>query len=53
MIPSDIEIAKAADIKPIKEIASQLGISEDNLEQYGHYKAKLPLSLIDNDKIVG
>lgn len=52
MIPSDIEIAKAADIKPIKEIASQLGISEDNLEQYGHYKAKLPLSLIDNDKLV-
>lgn len=52
MIPSDVEIAKAADIKPIKEIASQLGISEDNLEQYGHYKAKLPLSLIDNDKLV-
>ncbi|MDD4234944.1 MAG: formate--tetrahydrofolate ligase [Bacteroidales bacterium] len=51
-MPSDIEIAKAADIKPIKEIASQLGISEDNLEQYGHYKAKLPLSLIDNDKLV-
>jgi formate--tetrahydrofolate ligase len=51
MIPSDIDIARAADIKPIKEIASQLGIEEDLLEQYGHFKAKLPLSLIDNKKL--
>jgi formate--tetrahydrofolate ligase len=51
MIPSDIEIAKSAKIKPIKEIAAKLGVDENNLEQYGHYKAKLPLSLINTDKI--
>lgn len=51
MIPSDIEIAKAAKMKPVREIAAQLAIAEDLLENYGHYKAKLPLSLIDEDKI--
>ncbi len=48
---TDIEIARQANIKPIKEIAVQLNISEDKLEPYGHYKAKLPLSLIDEEKI--
>ncbi len=48
---TDIEIAKAANIKPIKEIAENLGINENLIEQYGHYKAKLPLSLIDDEKI--
>ncbi len=48
---TDIEIARQANIKPIKEIAAQLNISEDKLEPYGHYKAKLPLSLIDEEKI--
>ncbi len=43
--PSDIEIAQSAKIRPIKEIAAKLGISEDDLEYYGKYKAKLPLSL--------
>ncbi len=38
---SDIEIAQQAKLKPIKEIASQVGISEDELEFYGKYKAKL------------
>ena len=49
--PSDIEIAQSAPIKHIKKIAIQLGINEDDLEYYGKYKAKLPLSLIDEDKI--
>lgn len=38
---SDIEIAKQAKMKKITEIAAELGISEDYLEPYGHYKAKL------------
>lgn len=50
MLP-DIEIAQAAPIRHIKEIASQLNVHEDLLEFYGKYKAKLPLSLIDEEKI--
>lgn len=44
---TDIEIAKQADIKPISDIAEKLGISADELEFYGKYKAKLPLSLLE------
>jgi formate--tetrahydrofolate ligase len=47
----DIDIARAADIKPITEIAAQLKIKQDELEMYGRYKAKLPLSLIDEKKL--
>ena len=43
---TDIEIAKQADIKPISDIAEKLGISANELEFYGKYKAKLPLSLL-------
>lgn len=38
---SDIEIANKAEMKPIVEIAAQLGISENDIECYGRYKAKL------------
>lgn len=38
---TDIEIASSAKMLKIKEIAANLGISEDDLEPYGHYKAKL------------
>ncbi len=48
---SDIEIAQAATMKPIAEIASQLGISNDDLIPYGKYKAKLPLKLIDRKNL--
>ena len=43
---TDIEIAQSAQMKPIKEIAQSLGISEDGLEYYGKYKAKLSDELI-------
>ena len=43
---TDIEIAQSAGMKPIKEIAESLGISEDGLEYYGKYKAKLSDELI-------
>jgi formate--tetrahydrofolate ligase len=48
---SDIEIAQAANMKHIRTIAERLGIDEDNIEMYGKYKAKLPLNLINQDKI--
>ncbi len=40
-IPSDIEISQNAVMRPIVEISQQLGIKEDELEQYGKYKAKI------------
>ena len=40
-IPPDIEIAQAANMKHIKEIAANLGLTEDDIEQYGKYKAKI------------
>lgn len=49
--PSDIEIAQAAKLKHIREIATRLNITEDDLEMYGKHKAKLPLHLIDPKKI--
>ena len=47
----DIEIAQKADIKPIVNISKRLGINEEDLELYGKYKAKLPLKLIDEEKV--
>ncbi len=48
---SDIEIAQAVKMQHIKDIAAKLNINEDDLELYGKYKAKLPLTLIDESKI--
>ncbi|MBX2910777.1 MAG: formate--tetrahydrofolate ligase [Cyclobacteriaceae bacterium] len=48
---TDLEIAQASKPKPIVEIAKTLGIKEADLELYGKYKAKLPLSLTDEKKI--
>lgn len=48
---SDLEIAQSADIKPIREIAASVGVEESVLEPYGHFKAKLPLDLIDDSKV--
>ncbi len=44
---TDIEIAQQAKMLEIKEIAAKLGVSEDEIEPYGHYKAKLTQKLID------
>ena len=48
--PTDLEIAHAAKIQRIEQIAEKLNIPKDDLEFYGKYKAKLPLSLIDKAK---
>ncbi len=45
---TDIEIAQGAAIRPIVEVAAKLGLREDDLELYGKYKAKIPLSHIDD-----
>ena len=50
-INPDLAIAQSAAIKHIKEIAAKTGISNEDLEYYGKYKAKLPLKLIDPEKI--
>jgi len=50
---TDIEIAKQVTLAPIADIAAKIGISADDLELYGKYKAKLPLSLIDEEKTKG
>ncbi|MBL1179571.1 MAG: formate--tetrahydrofolate ligase [Bacteroidetes bacterium] len=49
--PTDLEIAQNAKIKHINEIAAKLNIDVDHLEHFGKYKAKLPLTLINEDKI--
>ena len=43
---TDVEIAQAAKMKPIKEIALKVGLEEDDLEFYGKYKAKISLETI-------
>ena len=43
---SDIEIAQAHQMKPISEIAAKVGLGEDEILQYGHYKAKVPLDVV-------
>ena len=48
---SDIQIAQAKTLQHIKHIAQKLNIDEDDLEMYGKYKAKLPLYLIDDEKV--
>lgn len=46
---SDIEIAQAATMRPIMDVAAdKLGITAENLEPYGHYKAKMTLEYIDS-----
>ena len=48
---TDLEIAQNATLLPVKEIAKKLNINEDDIDPYGKYKAKLPLHLIDAQKI--
>ncbi len=50
-VKSDLEIAQAAQMQHISKIAAKLNVSEDDLELYGKYKAKLPLHLIDDTKV--
>ena len=46
-VPSDLDIAQAAKMKPITEIAEAIGLRRDELELYGDYKAKVKLEALD------
>ncbi|HUI87528.1 MAG TPA: formate--tetrahydrofolate ligase [Anaerolineales bacterium] len=46
-VPSDIEIAQEAKLKPITQIAEELGIRSNELELFGPYKAKVKLEILD------
>ncbi len=48
---TDIQIARECELKPIGEIASQLGIDPETIEPYGRYMAKVPVQLIDEEKV--
>lgn len=48
---TDIEIARSVRMKPIADIARQLGIDPEDLEMYGKYKAKVPLKYIDRNRM--
>jgi formyltetrahydrofolate synthetase len=49
-VPSDIEIVQSADLRPIREIAAKLGLTEDDLDLYGKYKAKVHLAVLEKFK---
>jgi len=51
-VPSDIEIAQAGALKPITQIAEELGILPEELELYGPYKAKVKLEILKRLKDV-
>ena len=48
---SDIQIARECELKPIGDISSELGIDPELIEPYGRYMAKVPVQLIDEDKV--
>jgi formyltetrahydrofolate synthetase len=45
-IPTDIEIAQGATLRPITDVAADLGLAPTIIDLYGKYKAKLPLELV-------
>ncbi len=49
-VPSDIEIAQAGTLKPITQIAEELGIQHEELELFGPYKAKIKLEILERLK---
>ena len=48
---TDIQIARECELQPISDIASQLGIDPETIEPYGRYMAKVPIKLIDEEKV--
>ena len=51
-VPSDIEIAQEADIKPVTQIAEEVGLLPSELELHGNYKAKVRLEVLERLKDV-
>jgi formate--tetrahydrofolate ligase len=44
-MPTDLEIAQSITLRHIRDVASELGLGEDEIDLYGRYKAKLPLEI--------
>ncbi len=49
-IPPDIEIAQSVKLRPIVDVAAELGLAPEDIEPYGHYKAKVRLEVLDRAK---
>src|SRR3989338_4189626 len=52
-VPSDIAIAQAAKLRPITDVARELGLTDDELILYGKYKAKIALEALESRKPKG
>src|SRR2546422_7945633 len=52
-VPTDIAIAQAAKLRPVADIAAELGLAEDEVELYGKYKAKVRLVALARRKLQG
>src|SRR3954466_2745803 len=58
-MPSSLEIAQAATLRPIAELAAEIGLEDDEVDLYGRYKAKVGLSVLErlagrpNGKLIG
>ncbi|MGQ0640717.1 MAG: formate--tetrahydrofolate ligase [Gemmatimonadaceae bacterium] len=48
-VPSDIEIAQSAKLRPIVDVAGDLGLAPDEIDMYGRYKAKVPLEITQRE----
>ena len=48
---TDIQIARECELNPISDIAAHLGIDPEKIEPYGRYMAKVPVSMIDEEKV--
>jgi formate--tetrahydrofolate ligase len=44
-MPTDLEIAQSVTLRPIRDVAAELGLHDDEIDLYGRYKAKLPLAI--------
>src|SRR2546429_4144851 len=52
-VPSDIAIAEAAKLRPIVDVAAELGLTENELELYGRYKAKISVRALERRAVKG
>ena len=50
MFKTDLEIAQECVLEPIRDVAAKIGVTEDDLEYYGKYKAKVSLNLLNRNK---
>jgi formate--tetrahydrofolate ligase len=52
-VPTDIEIAQAAKLRPIADVAAELRLADDEVELYGRYKAKISLQALERRQVTG